>query len=309
MAEKVTERQQDVIAPIVFISVLTLVYGCIAVFLFKRQKNKRQLQPPEIQVALRGPGESLRRKMEDCFDELTHTLLLGACGTALLAIAPVLVLKWRSDANVLILLGSSLALFAAGAIFVVARAVRLLHERSNARLGWLGECIVAEHLQACALEGYHIYHDVPMAVDGRVTNIDHVAVGPRGAVVIETKMRSKPANMPTSQHQVTFDGERISWPRFADDTKTLWQIQQSAQWLEAHLRAECGITVPVRQVIAIPGWRVNEKVLGQPRVVSGKGVADAVLQAAGAKEAALLSKAQLQDIRGALEKLCRDVEL
>ena len=65
-------------------------------------------------------------------------------------------------------------------------------------------------------------------------------------------------------------------------------------------------TLPVHQVIAIPGWRIKETVLGSPRVVSGRGVSDAVMERAQT-ESELLSPAQIRKIGDGIEQLCRDV--
>jgi|GEM_PF-6653369 hypothetical protein len=44
---------------------LAAVYAVTVVALFTRQKARRRLQPPERLEVLRGPGESLRRKMDE----------------------------------------------------------------------------------------------------------------------------------------------------------------------------------------------------------------------------------------------------
>lgn len=297
------------VLPFLFIIFLILIYGTLSVYLFKNQKQARNLQPPETQVALRGPGESLRVKMDMLLEKLTSMVCGGACATVIIAAIPAFVLHLRPEANVWFLLGSILALFIASSIWVVTRLISLMHERSNARLGWLGETIVAEHLQACQSSGFQVFHDVPLNVDGYVTNIDHVAFGPKGVVVIETKMRSKPANHQGGQITVEYDGKRLSWPRFPNDTKTIWQVRKNAENLEHLIRTECGFSVQVKQVIAIPGWMVVEKLVGQPRVVSGKGVSDAVIQCVGDDDSALLSRAQVESIRKMLEVLCKDVTL
>ena len=94
----------------------------------------------------------------------------------------------------------------------------------------------------------------------------------------------------------------------ADDTKTLWQVKKNAEWLQGYIQGQCQFTLPVAQVVAIPGWDAREKVLTVPRVVRGSGAADAVLHAIQADGPPLLSPAQIREVAKALEKLCRDVK-
>lgn len=296
------------LAAIFFIGSLIFAYAGIALFLLSRRKKFRQLQPPEAQAVLRGPGESQRRQVEKLLEQSMDTILTGACLTVVLALAPLLILQWMPTANLWGLLLSGLALFFAGSIWIVRRVVRLMERRANARLGWLGERMVSEHLQACGSAGFHLVHDVPAEANGHEFNLDHVAIGKNALVVIETKMRSKPADKASHEIEVLFDGERLSWPRFPNDTKSVWQVGAAAKWLRRFVREECGIDVPVKTVIAIPGWKVKEKVLTQPRVVSGKGVAAAVDQSANSAGTPAFSRDQRDQIAQALESRCRDTE-
>lgn len=94
-----------------------------------------------------------------------------------------------------------------------------------------------------------------------------------------------------------------------DDSKTLWQVSKNAEWLETYLVKACGFSGPVKQVVAIPGWRVVETALTNPRVVTGKGAGHAVLQAIDANGEARFSSTQLTRLVAAMEALCRDVEV
>ena len=94
-----------------------------------------------------------------------------------------------------------------------------------------------------------------------------------------------------------------------DDSKTLWQVRKNAEWLETYLVKACGFSGPVKQVVAIPGWRVVETALTNPRVVTGKGAGHAVLQAIDANGEARFSSTQLTRLVAAMEALCRDVEV
>jgi hypothetical protein len=86
-------------------------------------------------------------------------------------------------------------------------------------------------------------------------------------------------------------------------------VRKNAEWLESYLVKECGFSGPVKQVIAIPGWRVVETALTNPRVVAGKGEGDAVLQALDASGETRFSSTQVTRLVAAMEALCRDVEV
>ena len=62
---------------------------------------------------------------------------------------------------------------------------------------------------------------------------------------------------------------------------------------------------PVDEVIAIPGWKVGEQQRTSLRVVSAKGVADAVLYAAGERKPERLTPTEQSKICGVLDALCR----
>ena len=299
------------VAPVLMILLFgggMIAYLACALTLFQRERSARNLEPPEKLILLRGPGESLWAKMEALWDRLLSEMYFGFCGALGIGLTPLLLGLLFPNAHGWLLLGSGAVLFAAGSIVVVRRMRRIMHERTNARLGYFGEQLVAEHLQRDLEAGYRVYHDVPKGPPGQSGNIDHVVVGPSGAAVIETKTRSKPTGLNNGSVVVEYDGRRIAWPRCPYDTKTLDQVRWNAEWLHAFLLRECNVSVPVAQVVAIPGWKVNERKLVGPRVVSGRGVGDAVMHAVAAvSNGCSLSPAELRAIADALEEICRDV--
>ena len=293
---------------VIFLGGVMLAYAACALFVFKRQKEARRVEPPEKLILLRSPGETLWERMEDLWEEFVHLLLFGGCAALIIGLSPVLLIHLFPKANLLMLVWSGLVLFGVASIWIIRKMSKLLDERANARLGYFGEQFVAEHLQRVLAGGCRVYHDVPKGKTGKFGNIDHVVVGPLGAAVVETKARGKPTDRTEGPVVVGYDGNRIAWPRCPWDKRTLNQVKRHAQWLRSLILRECGIAIPVAQIVAIPGWKVNESTLGQPRVVSGRGVADAVLQAMNAVGAGRpLSGSELAKITQVLEKRCRDV--
>jgi hypothetical protein len=299
----------NVILGIVFILAVVVASGASTVVIFRRQQKARNLHPPEKLRFRRGPGESLRRRSEKLGDRFVNTVIIGSIASISLFQIPIGILLIRPEANPLILLGSSVALFLAGLTVSVRRSVKLLQENACLTLGRIGELVVAEALEKTLVAGCRVFHDVPTFGEWGEANIDHVVVGPHGVAVVETKMRSKPSDKAPWENRVTYDGEKLAWPRFPNDTATLWQVRKNAEWLEGYLLDKCGLAIPVRQVVAIPGWKVDEKVLGQPRVVKGEGAGDAVLQALGTKMEPRFTSDQVKRLVAAMDALCRDVEI
>ena len=181
----------------------------------------------------------------------------------------------------------------AASVLVIGKSLQTIDKRANMHLGYLGERMVGEELQKGLGNGYRLLHDVPVDRGGWTENLDHVAIGPHGAVVIETKTPRKPTDGESGPVEVEFDGEALHWPRFKNDDKPLKQVRRCATWLQEFINRECGITVPVRMVIAIPGWKVKERVLGPIRVVSGRGAVDAIVGPTQ-KEPPILSVPQIE---------------
>src|SRR5690606_5046380 len=107
-------------------------------------------------------------------------------------------------------------------------------------LGFFGERYVAEWLEPLKADGWFIFHDIPCLGAAGKFNLDHVAVGPGGIWLIETKTRRKGKARPgLKEHEVTFDGARIIWPWW-DDTDSLKQASDNARWLSDWLEKMTG---------------------------------------------------------------------
>ena len=226
-----------------------------------------------------------------------------------LLITPISVLVHVDPkANLMATVISCLALFAAGSILVGSRVIALFRERGDAGLGHAGERAVAEELQPLMAQGYRVFHDVPVSRNGEVIeNIDHVAVGPHGLVVIETKTRRISTKPYAGKQEVTFDGERLIWPFYANDRSTVRQVQRCAEWAGKLAREECGREIPVQQIIAIPGWPVRPGTSYNPRVVPAGGIA-AAIEFITEKKPQVLRENDIKRIVTKFDALCRDAE-
>jgi hypothetical protein len=132
---------------------------------------------------------------------------------------------------------------------------RILRARTE-RLGFLGECATAEALISLRMEGWAVFHDLPLAVNGSGFNIDHVAVSPTGIFAIETKTYSKPRVGGGETNHLQIKGERVILPD-GRSKEPLKEARGRAAALRDWFRSK-GVAVDfVQPLVVLPGWKVN----------------------------------------------------
>ncbi|MDP2139042.1 MAG: nuclease-related domain-containing protein, partial [Candidatus Didemnitutus sp.] len=161
-------------------------------------------------------------------------------------------------------------------------------------------------LEPTKLQGWRIFHDVPFSNNGAKFNIDHVAVGPGGVFVIETKTRRKGKPRPGfKDNEVFFDGRDLVWP-WGEDNHGLEQAEQNAQWMMNWIRNEIGERVHVSPILALPGWWVEKKPARESRVCAV--VNPKWLPGMLGRERAVLDQKTIDLLALRIEAKCRDVE-
>jgi uncharacterized protein YneF (UPF0154 family) len=292
---------------LLWIALLFLLYIFAAAWLIRRKKAKRQLRPPIELKLLRLPGETARKKVDELLETMVDQLLYGALAATILMVSPLLVLMWRPTADVRWLLFSCVFLFVATSIYYLCKVVNIGMDRANYRLGSAGEREVAGYLQVLNAKGFWVFHDVPVQHEKGMENIDHLAVGPHGLVVIETKTRSISTKENRGKQEVKFDGERLCWPKCPDDRKTVWQVKRCAEWVAKNVRDEFGRDIPVQQIIAIPGWEVVPGKCYNPRVLH-PGALENAFDMMIANQPKVLNPAEIKRFATKIETLCRDID-
>lgn len=281
--------------------VTPMLVFCGAVFL-ERWRTWRHQKPPQSDKLLRPPGYSITRKLDACEDGILKTLMVGsAVGMSGGLLAYVVGTVFGSGNRSFGWLMFGVSLVPAGFTCVIAlRAFRQVQGLRNLRLGLSGEQAVAEALHEAADAGYRIFHDLDT---GRIGNLDHIAIGPRGVFLIETKARrrhgsrnGKPA------HEVTYDGKGLEFPSHYD-TKTIPQAARNAEWLAQRLTKVTALPVTVQPVVALPGWYVQTKGNFPVKVMNAAYLAK-YLRSQGV----VLDDKQVQRIIAWLDDQCRDVE-
>lgn len=268
--------------------------------------KRRRARPPVEFKLLRGPGETLRRRMAKFDEDFIFRIVAAALGPVLITLLVSWgVLKYRPQTWTQLWVGFGLTVLAFVATLIPAMrwALRGLMRYRDDRLGYLGERFVGDCLEPLKRQGWYVFHDVPCEAGGKKFNIDHVAVGPSGVWAIETKTRRKGRARPGFEPQkVLFDGKQLIWP-WGEDSWGPEQARNRSEWLQEWLFKRTGIRVEARPVLALPGWYVVDKARAALRVVKPEWLSEDL-----PKAGAVLNDTQIDLIARQLDQCCRDVE-
>ena len=233
------------------------------VYLYRRYKKRR---PPLEFEHLRLPGESLSREIEKQNEKLAYHFILSLVFPASLFLIFYIIYLYTRN---VIPSAVSLSILAAVSIAGVGLSYKHLYKSfrkvANMELGMWGERTVADMLKPLEHKGWRIFHDVPASKNGRTFNLDHVAVGPGGIAVVETKTRRKGKCLPGREdHEVHYDGKKLEWP-WGSSTSEIQQTLNNCKWIKEFLLERLGTNdLPVRGFLAIPGWKVRETMANAP---------------------------------------------
>lgn len=264
-------------------------------YLLNRRKirHKAQSLEPFTDLPLRPPGESLRLKIEHLSEEMDMALMsssIAGMGSICMVIASPPAQKFATG------LGAGILTF--GVYAYSARILFLTQKELWAhRLGFTGERVVGEQLNQLLADGFHVFHDLPF--DG--FNIDHVIVGSAGVYAVETKTRSKPADIKgQAKAKVFFDGTVLKFPRH-EEIEPIEQARLNAKTLSKWLSQATGEHTPVNAIVAIPGWWVERTGRSDVNVLNPKEIAGSF----PARPIAPLAVDRIQRIVHQLTERCR----
>ncbi len=286
---------------------MVLFGGFVLGALWLRLRRTRERKPfPDHLRLRRGPGESLRRQI----DQIDNRLLQRA---ALAFLAPLLAsaaLAWITtnmygERQLGALAGVLVALLLL--LWLIGRSLaKQLEGWRNRYLGYFGERVVAEALEPLKREGFLVFHDVPAGERGARFNLDHVVVGPSGIFAIETKTRRQGTGAMregVAAHEIIYDGEQLSYP-WGDDRHGLDSAQERAAWLQQWLAKELEIPLTVHPLLTFPGWTVVTRSPGPITVLSPGRLVETILEWPGEP----LGPARIDAVAQLLDTRCRDVE-
>ncbi len=281
----------------IFLGNLAILSGLLYWF----SSRRKGLRCPLTRDLLRGPGQSLLKRIEDLNLDIDCCLTAMATMPLLLYASYLSVIYFgvaKEGDHTGIIYG---LIWLAFTLYFGKKLQRSLKKRHDYRLGLDCEMAVGQELNNLIGEGYRVYHDVP--AEG--FNIDHVVVGRNGLFAVETKGRSKPnRGRGSSDATVIYDGRTLRFPdRIGTDF--LDQAKRQAEWLARWLTDVVGEPIPVQPVLVIPGWYVERVRRGDVLVLNGK--SDYRFIASQWTNTAL-SHQLIQRVSEVLEQICRDVE-
>lgn len=283
--------------------VLLFIGALLGVAAWRKRRSDARW-PVETKLR-RGPGESLRRRTDKLWEDFAWVLYVATFAPLMLGTSVVWFLSKTAPTtrlNVALAIAATVTL--AGLIITGAWALKRLRIIVNHRLGYFGERVVGEFLEPLLADGYRVFHDVPGEGREKYFNLDHVAVGPSGVTLIETKTRRKGrARQGFPDHEVSFDGQRLIWP-WGEDRSGLDQAVRNADYLHSWIKQRTGLDVMVRPILTLPGWYVHEKRGTGIRVVNSK-ILSGVIRDSGDR---VLSDEHIDLIARQLDVVCRDVE-
>jgi hypothetical protein len=224
-----------------------------------RSLRRRGRRSPFNENILSIPGFTLRNKQRDLlFDSILY--MAGVFVTPYICYA--FITNNAAFNGVIIIVG------------VIVTATFLFKASSNFRkaiqhnLGVEAETAAGQELNLLMRDGAWVFHDIPYTYG----NIDHVIVSTGGIFAIETKGISKPTDGSRSGSEnatlSVVDGTMI-----LPHARTKAPVEQAkchANWLRQEVKRRFGLDVPVRPVVAVPGWMVKHSYDGECWVVNPK---------------------------------------
>lgn len=284
--------------------VLVFLGLLIGAALWTRKRRKTRAPFPENAKLLRGPGETLRRKLGELDERMTVEIMLAlviplgvGCGFSWIAT------HVTGTAQILWLAIAALGLLAS-LVLVIRRLIQGIERWRNTWLGYFGERVVAESLDELRAHGFRVFHDVPAGDAKHPFNIDHVAIGPSGVFAIETKTRRKGrARAGFAEHQIIYDGQVLAYP-WGEDRHGLDQAQRQAVWLQSWLEQLLGRPTPVSPILTFPGWMILRRGKGAVNVLNPREIPAAT----ALRGTPVLDERQIDLIARQLDARCRDVE-
>lgn len=233
--------------------VLFLLSLCVplGIAVWIRYQRKHRRNPLNYQM-LRAPGESNSQRIELLNDDVDLYFVFSgvvplACYSMYLTTRYIANTQVSPITFVIVTLGF-LAYFG-------VRLNKVIRQRHNEQLGLDCERAIGQELNQLMLDGCRVYHD--FQADN--FNIDHIVIAANGVFAVETKGRPKPDRGRGQEDvRVTYDGQFLQFPTWREK-EPLEQAKRQAVWLTNWLSKAVGEQIPVKAVLALPGWYVDRK--------------------------------------------------
>ena len=287
-------------APVLVVGMsLLIMYVCIKMWL-SWQRRRRQ-RSPLTRGLLRGPGESLRKVLDDLSTDMLAYFFAAWSG-------PIVVFSIHLSQSYLggipetrFRIVFSLVLAAGVSVYCIVKVLKLAATARQYQLGLECELAVGQELNSLQAHGFRVFHDFP----ADKFNIDHVIAGPTGVFAVETKGRSKPMRGKGKEDaRVVFDGKSLKFPTWTEKAP-IKQARRQGQWLHNWLTRAVGENIDVMPALAIPGWFVERISRADMPIYNGTRP-DNIFPNYGKRR---YDNSMIQRIAHQLDQRCRDVEI
>ena len=151
----------------------------------------------------------------------------------------------------------ALAVWFMWSIYAIRKLVKRVERIRVLRLAYECEIAVGQELDLLMLSGYRVFHDIQA---GKF-NVDHLVIGESGIFAVETKGRSKRMDKDGNGkkgYRVVYESGILKFPDWQDRV-SVEQATRQAAWASKWLSGATGISVPVRPVVVLPGWYIENK--------------------------------------------------
>ena len=234
---------------LVIIVSLSGCFGTVGILLYSIHKMRRRGRyAPFTEKNLRLPGHTLSIEVRDIVFDFLFWLLAGMFTPIVGALSYLVV----GSKNGLILF----LVFSPPAVWFFWKAFKLFKEGKIKDLGCDGERYTGQELNYLMRSGAWVYHDLPY----QYGNIDHMVVSTGGVFVVETKAVSKPQVGKGKKREAKVECKNgvLHFPHISTSLP-LKQAGIHAKYVEQYLQKQTGLRVPVKAVVALPGWFIEGK--------------------------------------------------
>jgi hypothetical protein len=147
--------------------------------------------------------------------------------------------------------------------FAVFSLVKTVCRRYQMKFVRDANVAIGHQLQQVSAEGTRVFHDVGTSAG----TVDHVVVGLKGlyAINVVARRSSKPAHVRLSENKIEYSNSNA--------VQSIVDINAKTSRLQKDFRELLGHKVRVRNVIAVPGWNIDEQPSDEHLLVNERTIA------------------------------------
>ena len=245
----------------ILVAVVPVVIFALLIEAVRRGEEQRQRRDPFTTEFLRPAGYSRQRRVDALQLDLALTFGFGLAIPLWFYSVWMTAGQWASSPA----LTAWIYLMMGGVSFVyfLVRTVVIYRALSQARLALDGEAASGQEFDRLMRFGARVFHDMP----GADFNLHHVVVSATGVMAIESFAHPRLERRDASDSTVRFDGRRLVFPDGSDE-EPVQRARVRARWLADWLSQALRDEVPVRPMLALPGWSVEREGLSDVTVIN-----------------------------------------